>query len=313
MRRKKSTVIQLLEFVPVYLAFQCGRAIPLWLAHWISWLLGGLIFNALPRQRRVAVTNLRHVFGQTKSAREIKAIARQSCRSLIGSWFETMRLVALLGQREGRKTVLEATEGLEALFQKARELHESFKGCIFVTPHIGNWEFFPYISACAGIPVVVVVRPLDNRFLEKWLYAHRQASGQIIVPKTNSMFFLQNALRRGKSIGMLPDQSTMKAISVDYLGRKASTTPVPAMLAVLYNRPIVVVACCRQSKDFRYEGFVSDPIVPQPESPERDEIFRLTEMMNREMGAIIKRYPEQYLWMHDRWKRYRYKKEMLLK
>ena len=105
MRRTKSTVIQLLEFVPVYLAFQCGRAIPLWLAHWTSWLLGGLIYYSLPRQRHVAVTNLRHVFGQTKSAREIKAIARQSCRSLIGSWFETIRLVALLGHREGRKTV----------------------------------------------------------------------------------------------------------------------------------------------------------------------------------------------------------------
>ena len=314
MRRKKKTpFIQILEFCAVYLAFQLSRAIPLWLAHRASWLLGGLVYYSLTRQRKVAVKNLRYVFGETKSEQEIKTIARKSCNSLVGSWFETIRLISLLGRPEGKTAVLEATEGLELLFQKAKELHVRSGGCIFVSPHLGNWEFFPYISACAGIPVVVVVRPLDNKYLEKWLYTRRQASGQIIISRANSMFFLQNALRRGKSIGMLPDQSTMKAISVDYLGRKATTTPIPAILAVLYNRPIVVVACCRKSKDFRYEGFVSDPILPQPEGSEKEEIFRLTEMMNREMRAIVERYPEQYLWMHDRWKRYRHKREMLLK
>ena len=126
------------------------------------------------------------------------------------------------------------------------------------------------------------------------------------------MQFLQMSLRRGKSVAMLPDQSTMKAISVEYLGRKATTTPVPAILAFRYNRPIVVVACWRESGDFHYKVFVSDPIWPQPQQGEKAEVFRLTEAMNREMGAIVQRHPEQYLWMHDRWKRYSRKNEMSL-
>jgi KDO2-lipid IV(A) lauroyltransferase len=148
--------------------------------------------------------------------------------------------------------------------------------------------------------------------LEKVLYRQRQASGQIIIPKTNSMHLLQMALRRGKSVGMLPDQATMHAISVDYLGRKATTTPVPAFLAVRYHRPIVVVACCRRSNDFEYEGIVSDPIWPDPRASKKAEMFRLTERMNREMGELVLQFPEQYLWMHNRWKQYRYKKEMAM-
>jgi len=104
----------------------------------------------------------------------------------------------------------------------------------------------------------------------------------------------------------------MTAVSVDYFGREASTTPVPAFLAVLYKRPIVVVACCRKSRDFQYEGFVGDPIWPDGDKNEKTEIIRLTQEMNRGMEAIIRKYPEQYLWMHDRWKKYRFKKGLSL-
>jgi len=266
----------------------------------------------VPRRRRIALENLRPVFAQTKTEQEIREIARKACGSLIASWFETVNFVSLLRTPERSRPLRQIEEGLDLHYQKAREIHRQSGGCIFVTPHMGNWELLPYVGLSAGISAVVVVRPLDNKYLEKWLARYREASGQIIVAKTNSMQFLQMSLRRGKSIAMLPDQSTMKAISVEYLGRQATTTPIPAILAVRYNRPIVVVACWRKCGVFRYEGFVGDPIWPQPQLGEKVEIFRLTEAMNREMGAIVQRHPEQYLWMHDRWKRYSRKNEMVL-
>jgi KDO2-lipid IV(A) lauroyltransferase len=128
------------------------------------------------------------------------------------------------------------------------------------------------------------------------------------MPKKNSFFALQETLKKGKSIGMLPDQSTMKGILVDFFGRKATTTPVPALLAISHKRPIVVVACCRKQGG-RFEGFVSDPIWPKDNESEKAEIFRLTQEMNRNMELIIKKYPGQYLWMHNRWKTYKNKKE----
>ncbi|GBE05900.1 phosphatidylinositol mannoside acyltransferase [bacterium BMS3Abin10] len=209
-------------------------------------------------------------------------------------------------------------ENLEQLFLKAKNIHDESGGCIFVTPHIGNWELLPYVSATVGIPLAVVVRPLDNVYLEKLLYSNRAASGQLIIPKRNAMFVLQRTLQQGRSIGLLPDQSTMKGISVDFFGRKALTTPVPAILAITYKRPIVVVACCRRS-DKQYEGFVSDPIRPALNrdgtgpgyESEKAEIFRLTQEMNHKMESIIRKYPGQYLWIHNRWKTYKDKKELL--
>ena len=110
---------------------------------------------------------------------------------------------------------------------------------------------------------------------------------------------------------MLPDQSTMKGISINFFGRPATTTPVPAILAITYNRPIVVTACCRKEGNYHYEGFVSDPIRPGEYTSEKAEIFRITEEITRNMESIIRKYPEQYLWMHNRWKTYKDKKELM--
>jgi len=309
---KRGKLLQLAEFVPVYTAFRLAQIFPLRLGHLMCHALGAALYYLVPRRRKVALDNLRKVYGREKTEREIKTLARRSCYSFIASLFETVKLLCYLNNKEHAKRIRAAQEGLEPLLKKAKDIHDRARGCVFVTPHLGNWEFLPYVASSVGIPLVVVVRPLDNGYLENLLYQHRAASGQLVIPKTNSVYFLQTALRQGKSVALLPDQSTMKAITVDYMGRQATTTPIPAWLALLYNRPIVVVACCRVSTHFRYDGFVSDPIWPCPERGEKEEIFRLTQEMNREMADIIWRYPDQYFWMHDRWKAYTSKGKLSL-
>jgi KDO2-lipid IV(A) lauroyltransferase len=301
---KKGRLLELTEFFSVCAVFRLAQTFPPRAGHAISRVLGHALYAVVPKRRRIALENLRRIYAKEKSEREVRALARRSCYSFIASMFETAKLLSYLRNIEESKGILAARLGLEPLLQKAKQIHDQTGGCVFVTPHIGNWEFLPYFASSVGIPLIVVARRLDNRYLENLLYQHRVASGQLVIAKTNSMYFLQAALRQGKSVGMLPDQSTMKAIAVDYLGRKATTTPVPALLAILYHRPIVVVACCRKSEDFRYDGFVSDPIWPTVGASEKAEIFRLTEAMNREMGKIVYQRPEQYFWMHDRWKRY---------
>jgi KDO2-lipid IV(A) lauroyltransferase len=310
-RKRKGKPLQVLEYLGVSVLVLLSRVLPLRAGHWISDLVGWLIYSLLPARREVALRNVRHAFGEA-GGRDIRAIARQSCASFVASLFETIKLRSLLDHPDGSRRARRATDGLDLLLKKAREIHTESGGCIFVTPHLGNWEFLPFVGVLADIPLVVVVRPLDNKYLERLLYGFRSASGQVIVPKNNSMLTLRRALRQGKSVGMLPDQRTIRAISVEYFGRQATTTPVPAMLALQYGRPIVVVACCRRSRDFHYEGFVGDPIWPEPDRTEAPEIVRLTREMNRAMEAIIRRYPEQYLWMHNRWKAYRTNKDLSL-
>lgn len=308
---RQSEFVQIGEFAFLYFTLMIARMTPRKTAYRVSRVLGSLAYYFLRRRRKIALENLRNVFAGKKSEREIRTIARKSCCSIAASWFETADL--LFSDKPGG--VRDSSVSLTSLdtYRKARKIHEQSGGCIFVNPHIGNWEILPFIGSKAGIPAVVIVRPMANKYAAKWLSGHRHASGQTFIARSHSMHFLQLSLRRGKSIAMLPDQRTMKAVSIDYLGRTAVTTPVPAILAIRYNRPIVVVACCRSSDDdSQFEISVSDPIWPILERSEKDEIWRLTEAMNREMGFIVERYPEQYLWMHNRWKKYRHKGEMAL-
>jgi KDO2-lipid IV(A) lauroyltransferase len=309
-KRKKGTFIKILEYTGVYILILITRVVPLRVVRIVSNVLGDLLYFLVPKRRTIALDNLRNAL-QEKNEQEIQGIARQCCRSFFLTFLEIIKLRFIITESGAVHSIMSKTENANTLFEKARKIHDSAKGCIFVTPHIGSWELLPHISSLAGIPLVIVVRPLDNEYLEKLIYTNRASSGQLIIPKKNALYFLQKTLKQGKSVGMLPDQSTMKGISVDFFGRNATTTPIPAILGIRYKKPIVVVACCRDPDDNHYKGIVSDPIWPGEYKIEKMEIFRLTEAMNREMETIIRKFPEQYLWIHNRWKTYKGKKEFL--
>ncbi|MBF0317407.1 MAG: hypothetical protein HQL04_04460 [Nitrospirae bacterium] len=330
MKKGKSWISRLrwyVEYGAVRVLFFATAMIPIRVVSVLSVLLGDLFYFLVAKRRNIAVRNLRSAFAH-KSEAEIRAIARQSCGAFFLTFLETIKyrdellspglIGNVRGDGKGGGRGLEVAESREilALFAKAKAIHDNSGGCIFVTPHIGNWEFLPYVSTVVGIPMVVVVRPLDNPYLQRLIYANRARSGQLFVAKSNSMFALQDALRHGKSIGMLPDQSTAKGVIVNYFGSPATATPIPAMLSVLYKRPIVVAACCRRKRQMRtksnggdFTGVVSDPIYPGDYKSEKAEIIRLTEAMTTEMQKIVTAFPEQYLWIHNRWKTY--KKENL--
>lgn len=309
-KAKKGRLLQVIEYGAAYFFIALFRMLPSGFTNRLSGLLGNLLFRFLARRRDIALDNVRKAFAGEKTEDEIRDIARKSCQSLFLTAFEVMKSQELFSSPDVMDRLRKTSTDLERLFLKAKKIHDEAKGCIFVTPHIGNWELLPSVSAVVGIPLVMVARPLDNPYLERLFYKNRTAAGQMVIPKKNAMFVLQRMLQQGKSIGMLTDQSTMKGILVDFFGRKATTTPVPAVLAITKNRPVVVVACCRTA-DFRFEGFVCDPIWPGIYEHEKDEIYRITREINRQMESIIRKYPEQYFWLHNRWKRYEGTKEVM--
>ncbi|MBA4373684.1 MAG: hypothetical protein C0402_12595 [Thermodesulfovibrio sp.] len=309
-KAKKSWLLQIVEYGAASIFMAIFRRLPFGVTYRLSSLLGNLLFNVVPRRRDIALDNVRKAFANEKTEGEIRDIARRSCQSLFLTAFEVMKSRKVFNSPDVLDQLKKTNTDLEQLFQKAKKIHDEANGCIFVTPHIGNWELLPAVSAVVGIPLVMVARPLDNPYLEKLFYENRTAGGQVVVPKRNAMFVLQRTLQQGKSIGMLTDQSTIKGILVDFFGRKATTTPVPAVLAITKNRPVVVVACCRTA-DFRFEGFVCDPIWPRKFEHEKDEIYRITQEVNHQMESIIRKYPEQYFWLHNRWKTYTGTKEVM--
>ncbi len=306
-KKNKGQALQLVEYITASSLLFLVRLIPFPLMRLLGLVIGRLFYRFVPRRRRIALDNLMQAFPEY-NRETAERIAQESFISFILTFLEFAKFRSVFTGPNALDRVQQSSDGAEKLFLKARKIHDEAGGCIFVTPHIGNWEFLPHLSALVGIPLAVVVRPLDNPYLERLFYRSRTETGQAIIPKRNAFFVLQKTLQAGRSIGMLPDQSTMHGIPVEFFGRKANTTPVPALLAMRRKRPIVVVACCRRGVG-TYEGFVSDPIMPRESESEKPEIVRLLGAINREMEAIIRKYPGQYLWMHNRWKVYRHDKE----
>jgi KDO2-lipid IV(A) lauroyltransferase len=187
-------------------------------------------------------------------------------------------------------------------------IHDQTGGCIFITPHLGCYTLLPYLFSAIGIPLTVPIQEMGNDLLQRrWcpLNAPGSLGGQIFVAKRNSMNLLRTALRSGQSVGMMADQRTMRGLAVEFLGATAPATPIPAMLAVGLKRPIIVGVCSRDDGGSSYNLVLCEPIWPDRSRNAKLEIARLTQELNLKMGEMIRDYPEQYLWMHNRWKTYR--------
>lgn len=309
--KKKGKLIIILEYAGLSSVVFLISLLPTGVVKWLSDVIGDLFYGLFRSRREIAISNIRHAFKNEKNDAEIKMIARESCRSFILTAFDIIRFRRIYKRPDALQTLRKSGNRIDHLLRKAKKNHDKTNGCIFVTPHFGNWEVLPHASSLYGIPLSVVVRPMDNPYLERLIYENRVSTGQAIIPKKNALFVLHRTLNKGKSIGILPDQSTIKGISVDFFGRKATTTPVPAMLAISHNRPVVVVACYRKRGNLNYDGFVSEPIWPGTFTSHKGEILRITNAINTQMESIIRRYPEQYLWVHKRWKVYEDQKEAM--
>jgi KDO2-lipid IV(A) lauroyltransferase len=294
--------LQALQLALVSAALLAARLLPMWLLRPLSRVAADLAYRTVGSRRRLAEDNVHHALHA--GPEEARAIARSSFRSFaLTAVPEVVKLRRHLLRPDAGTWLHHRAPEAEAVFARARAVHEQAGGCVFVTPHLGNWEILPYVAAAVGIPLAVAVRPLDNVYLERLLMRARAATGHRFLVRRHALMQLSHQLGRGVSVALLADQSTMGGVPVEFFGRPALTTPVPALLAVRHRRPIVVVACVRTG-GLRFAGLLADPIWPGETGDERTEVARLTRLMSRSMEAMIAAHPDQYLWMHHRWKSY---------
>ena len=301
--KDKGAFHQWVEYVLLVSFLKLIRVLPYGVCRAVAAVVGEAVFRFAPRRRRIARANLRIAFPELDEAQRL-VLARRSCRSFILTCLEGAKFLIRFDPLRAEKTVREIVDGAEEMFERVRAIHERAGGCVFVVPHLGNWECLAHAGALAGVPLTIPVRPLDNRKLEASLYEMRASSGQEILSKKNAFFHLREALRKGRSVAILADQNAGgDGIDAPFFGKPARTTPAPAALAVLYDRPIVLISCLRKGDGRRYEILLSEPIAPDLSAQSaKKEIERLTRAVNEETENFIRRGPEQYLWIHDRWK-----------
>lgn len=197
------------------------------------------------------------------------------------------------GQRSNEEVLASATiEGLEHL-----ETAESVgKGIIALTAHFGNWERFAQYCTASGRSITVVARDADDDAFQDRVQALRERTGIRVLSRGNAARGMLGVLRRNEMIGILPDQNS-KECFVPFFGHPAGTVLGPVVLGKRTGAPMLPAFCVRTGVG-QYHVMLQEPILVSPESDNES----LAAEMNLRIERAIRRYPEQYLWVHDRWK-----------
>jgi KDO2-lipid IV(A) lauroyltransferase len=172
-----------------------------------------------------------------------------------------------------------------------------------LTGHFGNWEMAGYLFGVFGFPPNSVARTLDNPYLDRYLRAFRERTGQMLIPKTGGYDQMLDVLRRGGVLSFLADQDAgQNGLYVEFFGRPASTHKAIALLALEHRAPVFVGYARRVGPGFRYEVGCADIIEPGDFHGDADDVRRLTQRYTAALERVVRRDPDQYLWLHRRWK-----------
>ena len=270
----------------------CGALFGTMPATWvygIVWVLGFLAFGVFRVRRAVTLENLRNSFGGEKSGRELDKIARLSYVH-IGMTFIEMLYAPKLAPRIHEIVDLSDIDIIRCALKRG-------KGLILVSGHFGSWELSGGALAALGVPTFAVVRRQANPLVDRLINGYRSLLGVKAIPKGAPVKHIIRALRNDETIALMSDQDAgRRGVFVDFFGRKASTPQGAAQLALKYGAPIVVIMTVRTAPE-RYRTILREvDVMPA------DTVESLTQRYTLVMEDIIRQYPEQYFWMHRRWK-----------
>ena len=177
------------------------------------------------------------------------------------------------------------------------------KGAIVVSAHLGPWEMFGMLARHLGIPLTSVYRPVKNPYIDRFLRRYRAEHGQTFIPKYGAALALLRLLRRGGYIALLTDQHAKdEGLWLPFFGRPASTTAAPAYLAFKTGAPILTGYARRLPGLYRFEIFCDEPMFVRPTGDRQADIRNATIEVNRRLESYVRQFPDQWLWMHRRWR-----------
>jgi KDO2-lipid IV(A) lauroyltransferase len=294
---RRSTLRNAAEFAPAWLIVQVLRWAPLPLARAIADVLFAAVRLFTPRWRRTAQTNLALAFPDWTAERRDSAV-RECYRNLGANLLALSRLPRLTPQNISEWIRYDGFEHYEQAIAQGR-------GVIFLTAHLGAWELSAAAHALYGHPMWLMVRPLDNPFLDRLIDARRRLFGNRTIRKKDSVRGVLSVLRNNGAVGILADQNAegSDGVFVDVFGRKASATKGVAQIAARTGAAVVPGFAVWSNADRRYV-LKFYPAVALVNSGAREA--DLTENTQRCQAAIeraIRDSPGQWLWMHRRWKR----------
>jgi KDO2-lipid IV(A) lauroyltransferase len=273
------------------------QALPFTTACSLAGFLAWVIYQVDRRHRRVAADNLGHAFPEAvdpvRRDRLVRAVYRHFCLMLIEIIFLPRRLHPNNWRRH-----MEIPHGRQMVDSLLSD-----RPLLFVTGHFGNWEMGGYVLALLDFPPHSIARKLDNPYLHRFLLQIRQRTGQTILDKKEDFAQMQAVLAQGGALATLGDQDAgQRGLFVDFFGRPASTHKAVALFALEYRVPLMVIGTPRVGPPMHCRALVEDLILPEEYDGQPDAVRAITQRFTAALERLARQYPEQYFWLHRRWK-----------
>jgi KDO2-lipid IV(A) lauroyltransferase len=285
-----------LEYAAAWVAMKLLGLMPRPLARAVGARVATLLYFFRPPLRRAAAFNLRLAFPEWTEAQRRRTI-RRLVRHLGRMASEFSQFPKYTRENIERIVVLDGFENFAAA-----ERHG--KGVLFLTGHMGAWELAPFAHALYGHPLHFLVRPVDNARVDALVNRYRCLSGNQPIGKNQSARAMLKILREGGTVGILADQNTApeEGVFVDFFGVPASTTTGLARLA-LHTDAAVVPGYIYWDADLRKYRLRFEPAIELARSDnEAEDIRENTARFTRAIEDYARNHPDQWLWVHRRWK-----------
>jgi len=258
-------------------------------------LFGLLLFYLWGSRRKIAIENIKKSEVRSQKS-EVRSIARETFKNLGKSFVEILKVYYGFG---GKITDSVDIEGIEN-FNKAKS---KGKGILFITGHCGNWELMAITISMKLSGVAVVARPINNPYINKFIEKVRQKYGNSVIYKQGALKTIIRTLKNNGCVGILMDQAVIPAEGyvLDFLGRGAWTTKMPALIAKKTSAAVLPVFLHRINKGHKMK------IYPEVELSKivdmGSAVLEDTKNFSWFIENCIREHPAEWLWIHRRWKR----------
>jgi KDO2-lipid IV(A) lauroyltransferase len=285
-----------LEYAAVCALMSLLRVLPRALASNMALVVGWIAYRANRKLRQAGERNLQLAFSDMSR--------RERRRILLGSFVSAGRMAvefsrfATTTPETLRQTV--DIEGLENLDAARAGKH----GVILVTAHLGAWELAAFALSAFGYPFSFLVRRIENPKVERLVEKMRTRFGNHTIDKASAAQRMLKILRADDTLGLLVDINVPRSsgIFVNFFDRPASTTFIAAKLALRTGAAVLPALMPWEPRRGRFVLYIGTPLNIERTGDEKEDVRRLTALYTQTIESYVRRYPDQWLWIHKRWR-----------
>ncbi|MBX3244874.1 MAG: lysophospholipid acyltransferase family protein [Acidobacteria bacterium] len=297
---KKSNFQVWLEYFLARCIFGFLGLLPRSVAVFLGIAISGLGFRLLGGLRRAALKNLEIAFPEKSETERLK-IARGTFENLGRVLGEASQLPKSSVEDIAAITEFEFDDEIDDLYRRVKA---DKQGVLIVTAHMGNWELFVLAFAALHEPISYLARPIDNARIEEMVTAFRTRFGNRPINKSGSAITAISHLREGGILGILADVNAhpKEGVFVPFFGVDACTPSGPAMIALRSGAVILPAVCVWDAERKKFRFVRGKLIQPADTGDRKADIITTTAEYTAELEKLIRQYPDQWMWIHKRWK-----------